>query len=661
MAKLYTVQKGDNLTKIAQKFGYSDYQSAGVKSVPSGDWNKINVGDQITLDNVKDDAIPTIPKAPIIASSKALAGDFYNASSTLDNIQQNQAKTTGTNVDVNNGKNTQVNGQNQQNTNVNNSGLNNNQNGGINNNGGQNNQNNGGTNSNSGDGTDGTDTTADNSEYNFENDPMYKLIQSENQKQIDDFKTTMDNHIQEFKDAYKTDLSQNSSTYASAEATANATFERSSKLLTDILMHNQSLARMNGSSGGFGEANIMATNAGMSANEMDYAHEIQNLSLTRNQLIQEAAKARDAGDALALKNKITNIADIEDKMVKNMQTVAQNGLNKLKTLKELSAQKQKELQEKRTAMASSYAIQYLDDYEKATTDEDRNKIVANIVKKSNGTLTTADVFNALNKRSTDKKKAYLDELETNAKIKEYESRANNYDAKSGFSNATDPAKGIFDGIDITSYATKGTKADPNYKPGDTTHEQDVGAIYNNLPDDITTSDGIQKYINAKYPKSPLTGQMIMSTANKYGVSPKLLVAMIANDSSMGTAGKAVNTKNAGNVGNDDKGNTRTFASWEAGVDAVGEWLAKHKTVATDTKNKPTKKVTIKQDDGTEITLDNLPIDYQTEYEKAKTPEEKSSILDKIASWFKSSGTSTKTDTSTSTQKTAKGFTYSVVN
>lgn len=118
------------------------------------------------------------------------------------------------------------------------------------------------------------------------------------------------------------------------------------------------------------------------------------------------------------------------------------------------------------------------------------------------------------------------------------------------------------GYDITSYAT------------DPLHEQKVISIYSTIPfvSDATSAD---KAIKGLSPSSPITGDMVMSSAQKYGVDPSLMIAIMQQDSSLGTAGLGVRTKNAGNVGNTDSGATQTFKTWGEGVDAVANWLSKH--------------------------------------------------------------------------------------
>jgi len=137
---------------------------------------------------------------------------------------------------------------------------------------------------------------------------------------------------------------------------------------------------------------------------------------------------------------------------------------------------------------------------------------------------------------------------------------------------------IVNGYNITKYATKGTLADPNYRPGDTLHGADVAKTYSSLPLDM---EGLQTYIKAKFPKSPISAQMIFDSSAKYGVDPGMVAAMMINDSSLGTAGLGAKTRNPGNVGNDDAGNTRTYSSWKDGVDAVSKWLANNKVSSQD--------------------------------------------------------------------------------
>ncbi len=119
--------------------------------------------------------------------------------------------------------------------------------------------------------------------------------------------------------------------------------------------------------------------------------------------------------------------------------------------------------------------------------------------------------------------------------------------------------------DISSYA-----ADP-------LHEQKIFSILSNMGE-MNSLELIDAYISAKAIGSPLTGQMILSAADLYSVDIRLLMAIMELDSRFGTAGVAVDTFNPGNVGNTGTA-TKTYESWQSGVEAVSEWLNRHRKTA----------------------------------------------------------------------------------
>ena len=128
---------------------------------------------------------------------------------------------------------------------------------------------------------------------------------------------------------------------------------------------------------------------------------------------------------------------------------------------------------------------------------------------------------------------------------------------------TDGSVSILGEYDITSYAT------------DPLHEKKIMDILSKMGV-MDTAEKIDDYIMGKALSSPVTGEMVMSATEAYIVDARLMMAIMEQDSSFGTAGKAVRTLNPGNVGNDDSGNTRTYESWQEGVTAVAEWLSRHR-------------------------------------------------------------------------------------
>jgi len=119
------------------------------------------------------------------------------------------------------------------------------------------------------------------------------------------------------------------------------------------------------------------------------------------------------------------------------------------------------------------------------------------------------------------------------------------------------------GVDISSYAT-----DPK-------HEQKINSIVDSIPEMIDPVE-IDNYIKSVAATSSVRGGMVKRAADAYGISVRLLLAMMQQDSHFGTKGKGAKTRNPGNYGNDDTGKLIHFKTWEDGVRAVAAWLSDHK-------------------------------------------------------------------------------------
>ena len=127
------------------------------------------------------------------------------------------------------------------------------------------------------------------------------------------------------------------------------------------------------------------------------------------------------------------------------------------------------------------------------------------------------------------------------------------------------------GYDISSYAT-----DPN-------HEQAVKNIIDNIGR-FNNIGEVDAYIKQITPDSPITGEMISKTSEKYNVPWEMLIAMMQQDSSLGTQGMGARNNNPGNIGQFDSLDSPVegYGSWQEGVDAVGDWLNKHSTTEDTT-------------------------------------------------------------------------------
>lgn len=154
-----------------------------------------------------------------------------------------------------------------------------------------------------------------------------------------------------------------------------------------------------------------------------------------------------------------------------------------------------------------------------------------------------------------------------------------FDVNTGTWASGDNSSSIVGGVDFSGNATStGAYAtDPKYS-------SEVGGIYKTLSGAYPqpNADTIDTYIKGHAKSSPVTGQMIMNAASQYGIDPNLLTSVLAHESDFGTAGAATSTYNPGNVGNTDSGATRTFKSWQQGVNAAANELARRKVPDTGT-------------------------------------------------------------------------------
>lgn len=116
--------------------------------------------------------------------------------------------------------------------------------------------------------------------------------------------------------------------------------------------------------------------------------------------------------------------------------------------------------------------------------------------------------------------------------------------------------------DLSTYA-----ADP-------LHVQKISIILSSMGSMNSVSD-IDNYITQVVSASPLTGEMFFNASQEYNIDCRLLMAIAELESRFGTLGVAVKTLNPGNVGNTGTA-TRTYSSWQAGLDAVADWLDKHR-------------------------------------------------------------------------------------
>lgn len=131
--------------------------------------------------------------------------------------------------------------------------------------------------------------------------------------------------------------------------------------------------------------------------------------------------------------------------------------------------------------------------------------------------------------------------------------------------------GGVNGYDISTYASN-----PQYP-------QEISNLATQIGQ-VSTAAEAQNYISNRAPNSPITGDMIIQAAQQYGVDPTMMLAIMTQETQLGTdSSKGSAQNNFGNVGNTDSlmaaGGSVAKSDPQAGVNAVAQWLSNHKAGA----------------------------------------------------------------------------------
>jgi len=92
---------------------------------------------------------------------------------------------------------------------------------------------------------------------------------------------------------------------------------------------------------------------------------------------------------------------------------------------------------------------------------------------------------------------------------------------------------------------------------------------------------LDTFMRVRAPGTPLTSAMLLQACNEWGLDKPglyLMMALMQFDSMYGTLGEGARLHNPGNIGDDDLGNTVDYVTWQNGVNAVAEWLHRHRVI-----------------------------------------------------------------------------------
>lgn len=484
MAFTYTVKQGDTLNSIANRYGFKNYKEAGVSAVPSGNFDVIKEGEQITLGNYDPNNIKTFQNTPPIVSSLDNKAEFLNNSDKITKIDNAFSG-------IYNGKNVSVTGYKDNPDGTTTNYLSDGTTSKVTN-------------------TKNADGTITQKEVETTGDPVYDALLKQNKEEAVKLETEKANKKADYEALFNTSL-------ANLDATAKSTIDRINTSYDQRIKEQERINRLNVdrvkayglASGGqytpidFGDA--------VSMREQEGSDKIKSLESERTNLIAQAKVARDNGSSQLLRQKLQDLDKVDNDIRKQLNEVEAESDKRYKMLRDIRLDEEKKAKERRdkaVARISSIAPMYSAQYEKMTPEE-KNQFILSIVNQTG--LDYATTYGALEGGMLKNKKDKLDlqskTVDIQKKVKDIYKTKNastkvtpeqmSADAPTSFSSDQDFQNQMT--AFVRKYGTSGASYwDKVYKKdsvGDYTYE--VKKVTAKTGEKSTTPDVVTKIINGK--------------------------------------------------------------------------------------------------------------------------------------------------------------------
>lgn len=326
----YTVKDTDTggLNSIAQRYGFSNYQAAGVKNVPSGNFNLIRPGDVITFDNYDPSKITGIGTTSPVVSSKDNEQQFREDGSELDRLlaslkESNDTKEEETERDP------AATGEK---------------------------------------GKDGKVKTT--------GDPLLDKVNAWEAEQGKKAKQEAEAYKKEYQNLYKTSLAAIDASVGATIGNLNVTFGK--RIQEQERLNNLNIARVKAYGlGGGGQYTPISFGDAITNRETEAADKVANLENQRNALIAQAEAARAEGKSKALAEKITGLRSVDNEIRTTLTNIAKEAEAQYKLLRDLRKEEEEKhaaavtkMKERLTAVVPKYAEEY-----SAMTEEEQDKFL----------------------------------------------------------------------------------------------------------------------------------------------------------------------------------------------------------------------------------------------------------------------------------------------
>lgn len=328
----YKVQAGDTLNSISAAHGFANYKEAGISAVPSGNFDLINPGDELTLANYDPSKVKPIGSTTPVISSKDGVGEFNTNSAKVDSM------TTPPKTDTKSTSTTEI--------------------------------------KPTVDPLKPTDpgakdaTTGDKiTDYflQYEKDQEAKI-----QKSTED-KTLLENQLK------STSLAANDSNYQATVSNITASYEK--RLVEQKRINALKVDRVKayGLGGSGAVIDPLGYTDAVSIRETEAADAITALDNERNSLLAQAKAARDSGEATILRTTLDRIAQVDQESRQKLQDLSTEVDRNTKLWRQARTDAETKHTEQVQTMLAAATQKYASKFGDAKTPEDKDKLVKNIM------------------------------------------------------------------------------------------------------------------------------------------------------------------------------------------------------------------------------------------------------------------------------------------
>ena len=347
MAYKHKVLPGENLNQISQRYGFANYKLAGISSVPSGNFDLVRPGEEITLGNYNPQEVKTIGSTDPLITSEQNAGEYKDLASSLDKKLNPPPEGTPT-------PDTEA--------------------------------------------ATATPIAQKDTQAIASGDKLY----DEYLKSQETVKTGMDTQKAdkeaEIKSLLPKTLALIDAQYAATTSNITNTY---SKLLTEQQRINQvnvDRTKAYGLGAG-GQYMPLEFTSAVSEQEQKAANAISTLENERNDLLAQAKASRDQGEISALRDNMDALNKVEETMRQRTKDLSAEVQKRYELTQAVRKEQESKFQERANKTLEAAKIKYLKDFQNAKTEDEKVKVIRKVILDSAGTLTNDDfysIYSALN-------------------------------------------------------------------------------------------------------------------------------------------------------------------------------------------------------------------------------------------------------------------------